>query len=152
MNLEIQGLQGSNMTSQRPSYSFQQGPSVAERTICQYTSGGPARGGQNSYAPSNKIVDTKTHPETGLQHQFDKENNFLSKFPVDFRGYFNCGQTDHNSTKNCPAANNGNFNKLNFFLKCGLINLTRRGRLENTIEVTADKIVVTIPDRTKMDR
>ena len=61
------------------------------------------------------MVETRRHPESGLQHPFDPANNFLSRFPVDFKGCFNCGQTDHWQIKSCPAANNGKFNKTMFF-------------------------------------
>ena len=58
---------------------------------------------------------TRKHPESSLQYTFDVATNFLSRFPVDFKGFFNCGQTDHWQTKKCPEAKNGNFNKALFF-------------------------------------
>ena len=93
MNLEIQGqldTQGMNGSS----YSYQQSGSVAEQTIGQYTQGG-TQGNYNSAQNDRKIVETRKYPESGLQHPFDLANNFQSRFPVDFKGCFNCGQTDH---------------------------------------------------------
>ena len=82
----------------------------AEQTIRQNTPG---------YAPTysnNQLkVETKTHSQSGLQHPFDKDNNFFNRFPIDFRGCFNCGKTNHFTTKFCPAANSGDFDKTKFF-------------------------------------
>ena len=82
--------------------------------IGQYTQGG-TQGSHNSAQNDRKMVETRNHPESCLQHPFDLANNFLSRFPVDFKGCFNCGQTDHWQTKSCPEAKNGNFNKIMLF-------------------------------------
>ena len=110
INLETIGIQNSDSGNIGSSYAYQQSPSIAEQTIRQNTPG---------YAPThsnNQLkVETRTHPQSGLQHPFDKDNNFLSRFPVDFRGCFNCGKTNHFTTKFCPAANSGDFDKTTFF-------------------------------------
>ena len=61
------------------------------------------------------MVETRKHPESGLQHPFDVSTNFLSRCPVDFEGCFNCGQADHWQTKFCPEAKNSTYNKTMFF-------------------------------------
>ena len=73
------------------------------------------RGSQNSFSSPNKVVETRKYPETGLQHPFNKDSNFLSRFHVNFRGCYNYGQTDHFSTKMCPAAARGDFDRQTFF-------------------------------------
>ena len=39
----------------------------------------------------------------------------MSQFPLGFKGCYNCGGTDHFSTRECPAVINGDFNKSKFF-------------------------------------
>ena len=39
--------------------------------------------------PNN--VETLKHPGTGIQYPYDKERDFLSRFPVGFNGCYNCG-------------------------------------------------------------
>ena len=93
--------------------SYQQGASLAERTIGRYSQ-------PNEYNKPNSFrsqikVETRKHPVTGVEHPYDKDRNFLSRFPLGFKGCFNCGQNDHFSTRNCPMANAGNFDKQTFF-------------------------------------
>ena len=106
-NLGTHGYCEPDTASSGSSLAYQQGGSIAEQTISQYS--------QGSSRTAGKPVETRKHPETGLEHPFDKDHNYLSRFPVDFKGCFNCGQTDHFSTRNCAAANNGDFNKQMFF-------------------------------------
>ena len=60
-------------------------------------------------------VETRRHPVSGLQHPYDKDRDFLSRFPIHFSGCFNCGGTNYNNTRECPEAKNGNFDKKLFF-------------------------------------
>ena len=90
---------------------YQNGQSPAESTIRRYSSNMA-----NNFDDKNEAkVPTKLCEKTGLQHPYDKETNYISRFPVGFRGCFNCGATDHFSTRDCPAAQSGNFNKRKFF-------------------------------------
>ena len=66
---------------------YQQGPSKAENTLQRYNGG--------EQVPNPHDVETRKHTGTGLQHPYDKERDFLSRFPVGFNGCYNCGQTDH---------------------------------------------------------
>ena len=61
------------------------------------------------------MVENKTDPQSGLQHPFDKDIIFFNRFPVGFRGCYNCGKSNHFSSKFCLAAKSGNFNKKKFF-------------------------------------
>ena len=36
-------------------------------------------------------IPTTNHPDIGLQHPFDNDQNFLNRLLVGFCGYFNCG-------------------------------------------------------------
>ena len=113
MSLEVQGQQDKNEPN-GSSYTYQQSSSVAKQTISQYTQSG-TQDNQNGNQNGRKMVKTRKHPESGLQHPFNPDNKNFSRFPVEFKGYFNCGQTDHWHTKNFPTANNSNFNKTMFF-------------------------------------
>ena len=52
-----------------------------------------------------------------MEHPFDAEENFVSKFPLGFRGCFNCGATDHFCSNECPAVRAGISSEKNFFLE-----------------------------------
>ena len=90
---------------------FQNSPSLAEQTLSKYHHDPISKEPPLS---RNLHIETRIHPVTGLQHPFDKARNFLSRFPLGFRGCFNCGKTDHRNTRDCPLAQQGNFDKIRF--------------------------------------
>ena len=95
MNLETHGIPEPAASYSWSSLAYQQDGSIAEKATSQYSQCGiQTRGGQPlqnhlQYGSAGNTVETKNHPETGLQYPFDKEHNFLSRFPVDFKGCFN---------------------------------------------------------------
>ena len=106
--------------------NYQQGPSQAENTLQRYNGGGQDNNVGNNFGNNNfHNVETRTHPGTGLQHPYDKERDFLSRFPLGFEGCYNCGQKDHRNTRDCTMAKNGNFDKTHFFQRCGHISHCR---------------------------
>ena len=60
-------------------------------------------------------METRLCAKTGQHHPYDKVNDYLSQFPLELRGHFNCGSTTHFSTRDCSLGQSGNFNKRNFF-------------------------------------
>ena len=92
---------------------FQQRASLAETTIARYNNNDTNV--NPNYKNKETKIETRLHPETGMQHPFDSSAIFLSRFPIGFQGCFNCGKTDHNCTRDCESAREGNFNKKNFF-------------------------------------
>ena len=60
-------------------------------------------------------VETRTHPGTGLQHPYDKERKFLSRFPIGFDRCYRCGQRVHRNTPYYLMAIHGNFDQQKFF-------------------------------------
>ena len=52
---------------------------------------------------------------TGLDHPYDIEFDFTSRFPIGFRGCFVCGATDHFGTSKCPVGIKGKVEKRLFF-------------------------------------
>jgi len=72
---------------------FQRSMSQAETTIQQYKDGP---------APS---IPTKTDSKTGIEYPFDESNNYVSRFPVGFRGCYMCGSQDHFKRTDCPEGN-----------------------------------------------
>ena len=92
---------------------FSHSPSLAETTMSRYNSG--TGSGTSNNDSSRPQVVTRTHPSTGLQHPYDKDRNYLSQFPVTFKGCFHCGDTNHSRTKDCPSAQAGTFDKTKFF-------------------------------------
>ena len=122
ISLDIQGsdtIPNENTTPQ--SINFQNGPSqncaynhgplVIEQTLQCYN---PSNSNSKmQYSPIE--VKTRPHPDTGIPHPYDESRDFLSRFPLGFRGCYYCGNTDHFRTRDCPAAKNGNFNKMQFF-------------------------------------
>ena len=61
-------------------------------------------------------VETRLCQSTGLQHLYNKDNDYLSRYPVGFKGCFNCGKTDHFRTGDCQLTQSGKFDKKKFFL------------------------------------
>ena len=61
---------------------FTQGTSLAEDNIARYNDG---NGNRNPINNDSKL-DTRTHPDTGLQHPYDTVRNFLSQLPLYFQG------------------------------------------------------------------
>jgi len=90
---------------------FQQGPSLAESTMQRYNGN---NGSSNSTSVNNQVA-TRKHPTTGLQHPYDQERDYLSRFPLGFKGCYNCGETTHFRTQDCPTANSASFDKMKFF-------------------------------------
>ena len=111
-NLPKNGIQIIDSRTNISSYSYQQSPSIAKQIIRQNTPDSSSEHYNNQH-----MEETKTDPQSGLQHLFDKDNNRLSRFPVGFRGCYNCGKPDHFSTIFCLEAKSGNFNKATFFNK-----------------------------------
>ena len=74
-----------NENSNRGQHYYQHSPSLAETTISRYSGGGNNNGdtGNSSCMVSNNI-ETRTHPDTGLQHSYDKSRDFISQFPIGF--------------------------------------------------------------------
>ena len=89
---------------------------VAESTIARYSTPDKNSLDSGSFTYNNRApVETRCHPVSGLQHPYDKDRDLLSLFAIHFNGCFNCGRTTHNTTRDCPEAKNGNFNKKLFF-------------------------------------
>ena len=93
------------------SLQYQQSQSSAESTMSRYGSGKQQDQGRSN----GSKVETRLCRDTGLQHPYDKENDYLSRFPEGFRGCFNCGKTDHFRTGDCQLAQSGKFDKKKFF-------------------------------------
>lgn len=90
---------------------FQQGPSLAESTMQRYNGN---NGGSNSNSFNNQVATSK-HPITGLQHPYDQEPDYLNHFLLGFRGCYNCVETTHFRTQDCPT---GNSDSLIYFDLC----------------------------------
>ena len=85
-------------------------------------------------------METKLCEKAGQQHPYDKQNDYLSRFPLEFRECFNCGSTDHFSTRDYQLAQSGNFNKRNFSQNYGRISLTQR----NPNIIVSPEILITV--------
>ena len=94
---------------------FQQGPSLAESTMQRYNGNNDSSDNQQQSNLHHNQVDTRKHSTTGLQHLYNKDRDFLSRFPLGFKGCYNCGDTTHFRTRDCPSTNSGNFDKMTFF-------------------------------------
>ena len=86
-------------------------PNTKDLSLASKKSLGPimrvVRIGKDSQ-PVNLTVTSTVNSHSGLQHPYDKERDFLSRFPVGFEGCYNCGQKDHRNTRDCTKAKNGN--------------------------------------------
>ena len=60
---------------------FQNSTSLAETTLARYNA--PNTTAQPASSDSN--VETRVHPETGVQHPYNASMDFLSRFPLGFR-------------------------------------------------------------------
>jgi len=100
-------------TSNNAGQVYQYGLSQAESSIERYKGTAPTT--PPMYIPVQADVETQFNPETGLQHPFDSSSNYLSKYPLGFRGCYACGGTDHRSSKDCPLTHSGRFDKQSFF-------------------------------------
>ena len=87
---------------------YQQSPLLAETAIVRYNN-------KNGDTVPRTKVETKTHHVTGLQHPYDNVRYFLSRFPLGFRGCYNCDSEDNINTRDCDLAKSGSFNKSEFF-------------------------------------
>ena len=82
---------------------------------------------KNSFA-----VQTKKNKTTGLDHPYDNENDFTSRFPVGFRGCFICGATYHFGSSSYPVGiNSKDESKLK--KSCGLINHIQKIKIRRGI-------------------
>ena len=91
---------------------FQNSPSLAETTMGKY----------NGVSTHPNSIPTKTHPKTGLQHPYNSRKDYLSEYPVTFRGCFNCGSREHWRLEFCKDAKLPTFNRARFLMNCGHIN------------------------------
>ena len=95
---------------------FQQVPSLAVYTLTRYNGGGGNNNVAHKFTSNNTgNVETRTHPSTGLQHPYDNERNFLSRFPIGFDGCYNYEKRDHRNTRDYLKAINGQIDKQKFF-------------------------------------
>ena len=75
----------SNEISTRGQHYYQHSLSLAETTISRYSRGGNNNedtGNASCTVPNN--IETQTHPDTGLQHPYDKSRDFIIRFPIGF--------------------------------------------------------------------
>ena len=56
---------------------------------------------------------------TGKYHPNNSDLNYVSPYPIGFRGCYAYGQEDHNPTNNFPLNCSGQFNKHEFFVNVG---------------------------------
>ena len=73
-------------------------------------------------------IKTKKKHDTGKEHPYDAEYDFVSQFPLRFKGCFICGATNRFLTADYPVGlileRRGSYSTT----KCGLINrILRRG-------------------------
>ena len=59
----------------------------------------------------------KKNKTTGLDHPYDIEYDYTSRFPIGFRGCYICGATDHFGNNKCPVGINSKEDKQAFFKK-----------------------------------
>ena len=71
-------------------------------------------------------LHTKKNSTTGLDHPYDMEYNFTSRFTVSFRGCFICGATYYFSRVDYSVEINNKEERRFFLTRCGLINRTRK--------------------------
>ena len=122
----------SNENSTRGQRYYQQSPSLAETPISRYSGGSNNDGDtSNSSCTVSNNNETRTHPDTSLQHSYDTSQDFISRFPIGFEGCVSCGQKYHRNTRECTSAKADNFDKHCFLLKCGHINPILRYQILN---------------------
>ena len=102
---------------------FQQGSLLPESTIQRYNRNDDSSDSQQQINLNNNQAVTRKHPTKGLQHHYDQERSFLSRFLLGFKRCYNCGDPTHFRTQDCPSANSVNFDKMIFLQKYRLINL-----------------------------
>lgn len=86
--------------------------SLAEETLEKYK-GPPGNGTNNSNVNATDIEVRKG--TDGNLYPFHTPTQYLSQYPVGFRGCFVCGSTDHWRKDSCPITQSGNFNRCKFF-------------------------------------
>ena len=62
-------------------------------------------------------VQTNKNRSTGLNHPYNIEYYYTSRFPIGFRGCFVCGATDHFGSNNYPVGINNTEEKREFFFE-----------------------------------
>jgi hypothetical protein len=59
-------------------------------------------------------VESKLNEKTGQLHPYYRPADYISDYPITFKGCYNCGRTDHWKTADCQQAKQGPFNKERF--------------------------------------
>lgn len=84
----------------RQSY-FLPGPPLVESTISR----------NSAFKSRETQIETKLHPDTGLQYPYNIAVKFLSRFLFGCKGCYNCGKMDDNSTHAYKLVRAGNFDE-----------------------------------------
>ena len=74
--------------------------SQAELTLSRYGNGGSANHQQTTRQPS---LPTKRGDDGNMYPYNPEDPEYLSHFPIGFKGCFKCGKADHWSRKFCPV-------------------------------------------------
>ena len=94
----------------------QQSPSLAEITLQNY------QGKPPNELNSSWDVPSVFNPEIKLSYPFNSELDYVSKYPMGFKGCFTCGSKEHWKSDDCPKVQSGQANKQVFLKNYGLIN------------------------------
>ena len=65
----------------------------------------------SKYQPPQDHPDVEICIVQGTQYPFHKPTKHLSKYPVGFKGCYNCGESDHFRSSDCKK----DFNKMDYF-------------------------------------
>lgn len=86
--------------------------SLAEETIERYK--GPMPGAHNANNTNATDIEVRKKSD-GNNYPFHIPTQYMSQYPVGFRGCFVCGSTDHWRKESCPVTQSGNFDRKKFF-------------------------------------
>ena len=101
---KITNTEDTNREYANGQFYFTRGPSLAQATISRYNDG--TNNNKNNYNDSK--LDTRTYPNTGLQYIYAKLRNSLSRYPLGFPGWYNCGAITHRNIRDCNQATDEN--------------------------------------------
>ena len=97
---------------------YQNSQSLAESTIATHSG--------NYTQPAHNNVKTKLNEKNGQLQPYYRPADYISDYPITFKGCFNCSKTDHWRTADCQYGKTGNLLiKRDFLKKCEIISHIR---------------------------
>jgi len=112
-------------TTQSGLHLYQQGLSLVENILASYKYNA---GGNESYSKNVKIA-SKNHLITCQSHPYDSSKDFLSRFLLEFRGYYYRSSISHFNIREYNKVRRRTLIRESILRSCGFISLSQNVRI-----------------------